>query len=257
MHMSYAFPEVRRHVLDVLREALEFDPEGVGYLFHRGMPMVLWEEPFLKTFRSRYGADAREVPEDDPRILDLRAEMVTTLLGETRALLDETARKRGRKKPYALSVSTFSTEPDNRRHGLDVGRWAKAGLVDDVGVAFFAHHTSFKQPDMAYYRNLLDGTDAKLYPFVIAWNSGSPQELCRRVTSFLAQGADGVAVWDPTVEAHYRDKSPGNVIDIAGRVGRRELIADWAKRGPPQPMSVPLVRFGENHYSRWFPNTGY
>jgi len=257
LHMSYAFPEVRKQVLDVLRESLAFEPEGVGYLFHRGMPMVLWEEPFLKEFRSRYGADAREVPEDDPRILDLRTEMVTTLLRETRALLDEVAAKQGRKKPYIISLSTFSTEPDNRRHGLDIGRWAQEGLADDVAVAFFAHHTSFKQPDMAYYRRLVDGTKTKLYPFVIAWNSGSPQQLCRRVTGFYAQGATGIAVWDPTVEAHYRDKSPGNVIDIASRVGRRELIADWSKRGPPQPPIVPLLRFGDNYYSRWFPNTGY
>jgi hypothetical protein len=257
MHMSYAYPEVRKQVLAVLREALELEPEGVGYLFHRGMPMVLWEEPFLKEFRSRYGADAREVPEDDPRVLDLRAEMVTTLLKETRSLLDEVAARRGRKNPYTISLSTFSTEPDNRRHGLDVGRWAKEGLVDDVAVAFFAHHTSFKQPDMAYYKKLLDGSKAKLYPFVIAWNSGSPQQLCQRVTDFYTGGADGIAVWDPTVEAHYRDKSPGNVIDIASRVGRRPLIGDWAKRGPPQPPSIPLIRFGDNHYSRWFPNTGY
>ena len=33
MYMSYAVPEVRAHVIDVIREALDVDPHGVGSLF--------------------------------------------------------------------------------------------------------------------------------------------------------------------------------------------------------------------------------
>jgi hypothetical protein len=254
--MSYAFPEVRRQVLDVLRETLQLQPDGVGFLFHRGMPMILWEEPFRRAFESRYGADAKTVAEDDPRLYELRAEMMTGFLHEVRTLLDETAAKQGRKRPYQISLSTFSTEPDNRKFGLDVTRWAREGLADQLAVAYFAHHTSFVQPDMAYYRRVVEGTKVGLYPFVIAWHTGTPKQLCERVTKFYADGATGIAVWDPVIEAHYRDKSPGNVYDIASRIGRRDLIARWAKN-PPQPPSVPLTRFEDNHYSRWFPNTGY
>jgi hypothetical protein len=257
LYLSYAYPEVRRQVLAVLRETLALQPDGVGFLFHRGMPMILWEEPFCREFKQRYHADARDVPEDDPRVLDLRAEMMTGLLTEVRQLLDEVAKEQQRTRPYKISLSTFSKETDNRKFGLDVARWAKEGLVDDLGIAYFAHHTSFSPPDMAYYRRVVAGTNVGLYPFVIAWNSGKPQELCAKVTQFYQGGATGIAVWDPMVEGKYRDGSPGNVFDIAGLVGHRDLMAQWAKQGPPQPAAIPLKRLGDNHYSRWFPNTGY
>ncbi len=257
LHMSYAFPEVRKQVLDVLRETLELRPDGVGYLFHRGMPMILWEEPFCRAFREKYGDDARQVPEDDPRILDLRAEMTTQLLRETRRMLDEVAESQGREKPFKISLAVFSKETDNRKFGLDVERWIQGGLVDDLAVAYFAHHTSFSPPDMDYYRRITSGTQVGLYPFVIAWHSGKPQELCTKVDDFYKAGATGIAVWDPAIESHYRDGSPGNVFDIAGRLGHRDWVSRWAKQGPPQPPSVPLKRLGDNYYSRWFPNTGY
>ncbi len=257
LFMSYAYPEVRRHVLDMLRETLELQPDGVGFLFHRGMPMILWEEPFLREFQERYSTNAREVAEDDPRILELRAELMTRFMKEVRALLDEVAVRQKRTQKFKISLATFSKEIDNRKFGLDVGRWAKAGLVDELGIAFFAHHTSFTQPDMAYYRRVTAGTKVSLYPFVIAWLTGKPQELCAKVKGFYDGGANGIAVWDPAIEGHYRDGSPGNVFDIASRLGHRDLIAGWAKNGPPEPHAIPLKRWADNHYSRWFPNTGF
>ena len=257
LHMSWAYPEVRRHVIDVLQETLAIQPDGIGFLFHRGMPMILWEEPFCEEFRKRYGANAREVPEDDPRILDLRAEMMTTILREWRTLLDETAARQKRTRPYKITLATFAKEADNRRWGIDVVRWARDGLVDEVGPAYFAHHTSFVQPDVAYYKQALAGTKVGLYPLVIAWHSGSPQQLCTRVTGFYQAGADGICVWDPTIEKGYRDKSPGHVYDVVQVLGHRDVMADWAAHGVPLPVITPLKRFGENHYSRFFPNTGY
>ena len=111
---------------------------------------------------------------------------------------------------------------------------------------------------MAYYKRLTSGSKVGLYPMVIAWHSGTPQQLCAKVTSFYQGGANGIAIWDLTSEAGYRDGSPGQVYDIASRLGHRELIAAWSKPGAtPQPHSIPLTRLGDNHYSRWFPNTGF
>jgi hypothetical protein len=257
LHVSWAFPEVRRHVLEILKETLKLEPDGVGFLFHRGMPMILWEEPFTSEFQRRYHDDARAVPEDDPRIYELRAEMMTGLLREVRALLDETQAKRGDGKRLKISLSTFSKEADNQKFGLDIARWAREGLVDDIAVAYFAHHTSFTTPDVAYYRKALEGTNVGLYPFVIAWHSGTPKQLCEKAAKFYADGATGIAVWDPSIEGRYRDGSPGNVFDVASRLGHRQWVEAWAKQGPPTPMSVPLTRWADNHYSRWFPNTGF
>ena len=256
-YMSYAVPEVRRHLLEVFRETLALQPEGVGFLFNRGMPMILWEDAFCKRFRQRHQADAREVPEDDPRIGAMRAEIMTEFMAEVRTLLDETQRAQGRKQRCRISLGTFSREVDNQKFGLDLPLWIKRGLVDELAVAWFAYHTSFAQPDMAYYRRITAGTGVGVYPFVISWKTGKPQELCKKVTDFYTAGAAGMAIWDPQVAKGWHEGSPGNVFEVLSRLGDRALVARWAKNGPPRPLAIPLTQLGDNYFSRWFPNTGF
>jgi hypothetical protein len=256
-YMSYAVPEVRRHLLELLRETLALQPEGVGFLFNRGMPMILWEDAFCRRFREQHQANAREVAEDDPRIFALRAEIMTEFLTEVRTLLDETARTQGRKDRYKISLGTFSKESDNQKFGFDLPRWIERGLVDELAVAWFAYHTSFSPPDMAYYRRLTAGTKVGVYPFVISWKTGKPQELCQRVTDHYAAGASGIAIWDPQVDKGWHERSPGNVFDVLSCLGDRDLVARWSQHGPPLPLTVPLTRLDDNHFSRWFPNTGF
>ena len=256
-YMSYAVPEVRRHLLEIIRETLALEPEGVGFLFNRGMPMMLWEEAFCKRFRERHGVDAREVAEDDVRILALRGEIMTEFLAEVRALLDETARAQDRKGRYRISLGTFSRETDNQKFGLDLPLWIRRGLVDELAVAWFAYHTSFSPPDMAYYRRITAGTKVGVYPFVIAWKTGKPQEFCRKVADYYTAGASGIAIWDPQVHRGWPEGSPGNAFDVLGRLGDPERVARWAKNGIPQPLTIPLTRLDDNYFSRWFPNTGF
>ncbi|HYF37830.1 MAG TPA: hypothetical protein VD994_21185 [Prosthecobacter sp.] len=258
MYMSHAFLEVRKHLLDIYRETLELQPEGVGLLFNRGMPMMLWEQPFLDRFKQMHnGADARQVPEDDPRIYATRAAIMTDFIREIRALLDETAKAQGRTQRYRISLGTFSKEADNQKFGFDLPLWIKEGLVDDLGIAWFAHHTSFAQPDMAYYTRLTKGTEVGVYPFVIAWKTGKAEDFCKNVTSFYKAGATGIAVWDPHVETPWTDKPHGNSFEAIAKIGHRDIMARWAKNGVPLPLSIPLTQLDENHYSRWFPTTGF
>lgn len=257
LYMSYAVPEVRRHLLEVLRETLAVEPDGVGFLFNRGMPMMLWEEAFCSRFRRQHGIDPRDAAEDDPRILATRAAIMTDFLREVRALLDETAGEQGRSQRYKISLGAFSKEADNRNFGIDLPLWIQEGLVDDLGVAWFAHHTSFAEPDMAYYKRITAGTNVGVYPFVVSWKTGLPQDLCKKVTEFYNQGATGIAIWDPCVEAGWTGSRHGNVFDTLGRLGHRDLISAWAEAGVPLPYTVPLTRLDENYYSRWFPNTGF
>ncbi len=257
MHMSYAYPEVRQHLLDIYRETLELQPEGVGLLFNRGMPLMLWEDGFCDRFRQMHKAEAREVPEDDPRIYVTRAAIMTDFMKEIRALLDETAANQGRKTPYKISLGTFSKEADNSFWGLDLPNWIAQGLVNDLGVAWFSHHTSFAQPDMAYYSRITKDTKTNVYPFIISWKSGKPQELCKTVTDFYKQGAAGIAIWDPQVETGWSLAPHGNLFETLSLTGHRDVMERWAKAGVPLPVSVPMKRLGENHYSRWFPTTGF
>jgi len=260
-YLSYAIPEVREQVLKILKETLACQPEGVGFTFNRGMPMMLWEDAFCERFTAMHGADAKAVDDDDPRIHATRADIMTGFMREVRALLDETARVQGRKEPYQISLGTFSTEADNRRWGIDLENWIRDGLVEDIAVAWFAYHTSFEKTpgkiDLAYYKRITEGTDVAWHPMMIAWKTGKPKEFCAKAAAYLAAGADGIAVWDPQVHKGWPDNSPGAAMDVFARLGHREELERWAKEGVPPPLSIPLTRLDENYFSRWFPNTGF
>lgn len=260
-YMSYAVPEVRRHLLEIFRETLEFQPEGVGFLFNRGMPLMLWEDAFAARFKSLHNADAKAVPEDDPRIYATRAAIMTEFMLEVRALLDEVAQKQGRKERYKISLGTFATEVDNQKWGIDLPQWIQKGLVDDIATTWFAYHTSFTKTggrvDMEYYRRISEGTNTRVYPMVNASKTGKPQELCKKMAALLAAGAPGISIWDPQVHRGWPEGSPGNAMDVLGRLGHLEDLQNWGESGVPMPLSTPLTRLGENYFSRWFPNTGF
>jgi hypothetical protein len=223
--------------------------------------MMLWEDAFCERFSAMHGADAKAVADDDPRIHATRADIMSGFMREVRALLDDTARAQGRKEPYRISLGTFSTEADNRRWGIDLENWIRDGLVDDIAVTWFAYHTSFDQSpgkiDLAYYNRITEGTGVDWHPMMIAWKTGPPKEFCEKAAAYLAAGADGIAVWDPQVHKGWSDNSPGGAFETFARLGHREELERWAKDGVPRPHSIPLTRLDENHFSRWFPNTGF
>ena len=258
MHLSYAAEEVQDHLIEVYREALQRGADGAGFLFHRGMPMILWEEPFCQRFIKEYGKDPRKLAEDDPRVLKLRATIVTEFMRKIRKLLDEVATQRGTpNRRLKLAVSTFSTLADNRKFGLDVERWIDEKLIDQIGIAWFAYYTSglkSRSGDTAYYARITEGTDVKIFPFYIGWKMDSAASLLKSVTRDYEQGADGIAVWDPNQFVTWQ-KGRHPYWPLVSKLGHRQQISDGSFIF--KPTTIPLTRLGDNHYSRWYPNTGF
>jgi len=258
MYMSYAAEEVQDHLIEVYREVLEREPDGLGFMFHRGMPMILWEEPFCRRFQKKFGEDPRKLAEDDPRVLQLRAEIVTQFLRKIRALLDETAQKQGdSSRRLKFVVTTFATPADNKRFGLDVETWIQEKLIDQIGVAWFAHYTSGQKTrsgDTPYYVRITQDTDVKVYPFYVGWKLTTATDLLKSVAQNYEQGADGIAFWDPNQFRSWRSgKHP--YWPLVSRLGHRDKVRDGSLLF--KPVATPLTRLGENYYSRWFPNTGF
>ncbi|MEZ6127667.1 MAG: hypothetical protein R3C59_03230 [Planctomycetaceae bacterium] len=258
MHMSYAAEEVQDHLIEVYREVLQRDADGAGFLFHRGMPMMLWEEPFCQRFIQRFDQDPRKLPEDDPRVFQMRAEIVTGFMRKIRAVLNETSQHRGtRDRRLKLAVSTFATANDNRRFGLDVERWIAEDLIDQIGIAWFAHYTSgltTKSGDTKYYADIASDSRVKIFPFYVGWKMNSARELLDSVSRDYDQGADGIAVWDPEQFENWQSgKHP--FWPLVSKLGHRDKVRDGSLLF--KPLTAPLTRLGDNHYSRWFPNTGF
>lgn len=258
MHLSYAAEEVQDHLIKVYREALQRGADGAGFLFHRGMPMILWEEPFCKRFIKEYGKDPRQLAEDDPRVLKLRATIVTEFMRKIRKLLDEVATQSGTPgRRLKLAVSTFSTPADNRKFGLEVERWIDEKLIDQIGIAWFAYYTSglkSRSGDTAYCARITEGTDVKIFPFYIGWKMESADSLLKSVARDYEQGADGIAVWDPNQFVTWQ-KGRHPYWPLVSKLGHRQHIRDGSLIF--KPTTIPLTRLGDNHYSRWYPNTGF
>ena len=215
--MSFAIPEVRAHLLGIFREVLQARPDGLNVLYNRGMPLILWEDAFCEQFQERHGEDAKAVEEDDPRILELRADLMTGWMADIRGLLDEAQRTWGREEPLKLSAMVLETEADNLKFGLDVERWVTEGLIDQIGIYKGSHRTSGDPIDMEYFARIADGTDVTIHPCMVAWALPKPEEMMRQGLDYYDRGADGMLFWDPSGVSRN-----GGLWPIVSRMGHVE-----------------------------------
>jgi hypothetical protein len=130
--MSWAVPEVRRHLVDLLLERVRFGADGANVVFNRGYPVALYEEPVVRAFRERYGQDPRQVEESDPRLRGLWSDVVTAFFRELRKGLDGEQARRGGGKRLEISARVLGDEIDNLQYGVDVARLVSEGLLDEV-----------------------------------------------------------------------------------------------------------------------------
>ena len=134
---SYAFPEVQRLMLDLIREATTLiDADGINLCYTRGPRFLSYEQPILDAFASKYGEDARRVDPADPRLLEIRAGIMTDFMHKVRRTLDEVGAEKGKR----LELSIWAWPHDQPvwlgerpiDEGLDIRAWIKAGLLDSV-----------------------------------------------------------------------------------------------------------------------------
>lgn len=65
LRLSYAYPQVRRFLLEILEEVLEYGVDGINLDFCRGMPFVGYEEPVVDEFYAETGRDPFALPGSD------------------------------------------------------------------------------------------------------------------------------------------------------------------------------------------------
>ncbi|MGD9562438.1 MAG: hypothetical protein AB7F88_09500 [Pyrinomonadaceae bacterium] len=268
MRMSYAVPQVRKHIYGILREVLAYQPDGIEIIYFRGLPLMLWEDAFSDRFRQKYGADARQVAEDDPRLYELRGEIMTGFMREVRKLLDDVQKGQGRKQRYELMASVVHTENDNKKYGLDVERWVKEGLIDKISIFPAAFHTDTSKPvDMAWFKRITKGTGTEVYPLMIGWRMSSYEEAIANAKEYYAKGAAGLLFWDPFPTGQYTPRPPqptrhyqraiGSYWPLVSRLGHDEMISEWQKEKRPRNKYIPLKRYGNYWFGRWVPDVGF
>ena len=192
--MDYGVPEVRGHVLRVVRELAElYDIDGLDLDFMR------WPIYFK----------GDEVKANTP--------LMTDFIGEIRSILDEAGKRRGRHMLLSIRVPLKIGEGQVAHGapldvhdveclgiGLDVRTWIKKGFIDMLcPMDFF--HTDWQTmiENMAEWHALKDGTECGLYPTIhsLAWKDyGHPyisSESYRGAAhSYYLHGADGITLYN-------------------------------------------------------------
>jgi hypothetical protein len=129
--LSYAHPAVRAFKLGILKEAAERDIDGIHLDFLRHPPFFGYDAPLIEAFQSQYGTDPRTLPADEPRWLQLRADVMTGFLREIRQMLDAA----GERKHRHIGLAARIDHREHRMLGCDVDAWTKLGLLDYLVVA--------------------------------------------------------------------------------------------------------------------------
>ena len=126
--LSYIYPEVRSYMIGQFIKMAKQGFDAVEMIFSRGVPYVLFEQPFVDRFMEKYGEDPRYLALDEPRVTDLRCEVLTEFVKELREALDEAIPER---KVGIHARCNFSLY-DSRHIAVDVEEWAKQGLITAI-----------------------------------------------------------------------------------------------------------------------------
>jgi hypothetical protein len=237
--LSFAVPAVRRHLVEVTREAVSFGADGACVMFNRGTPLVLYEKPFADAFRARFGREPGEVADDAPEMLALRAAFVGSFLRELRAMLDDEGKKAGRR--LTLSAIALGNEADNRYYGIDLRAWIRDGLIDSL-TAWPADAGRERKGtlDLDFFREICAPKNIPFRPALIGWQmERDPRKLAAHVAGWYAKGSSGITVWDANAITDEWLWQPMT------RFGSRERTEKVAESGAPPRVTVAPQQYGD------------
>jgi hypothetical protein len=224
---SYAYPQVREFMLSLVREVAEnFEIDGVNLCFIRGPAYVMYEPIVQEDFQKRHDEEARKVPLNDPRLVELRCHYLTQFVRSVRDLLDRVGERKGRRLELSAWVHAgISLSPSNLLNGLDLRTWIGEGLLDSI-----ISHGRALDPELI--RLAKQQGCAFIYnPFGGDWVAD--------VSQGYKAGADGIAAWD--MES-VQDKP--EVWEWLRQTGHRETLATYAQQPLSEPKRIRLRSVG-------------
>ncbi len=247
--MSWAVPEVRAHLIALLREAVEFGADGAHIVFNRGYPLVLYETPVVEMFRKQHGVDPRNLDEEkDGRIRKLWADVILSFLGETRAMLDGVQARRAGGKRLELSAMVLGNESDNLLYGGDVRRWVDEGLMDQIYTYKWDFGAKKRVDDIPFFTGVCGPRKVGYYPSFTVDPPGYANPL-EDAIKWYEQGVDGLTFFDANgmKPAHWA------VFSRAGHVDEFKERAKLVAAAPARPVQTRFHRLGGKVMDGRFP----
>ncbi len=124
--MSYAYPAVQDHIIDMLVRSASSGCDAVTLISIRGIPYLLFEKPVAERFYKKHGFYPYDLPLDEPRLNEIHTQIMSEFFQKLRNALDE---KFGQNKVEIHLRSPFSLY-DSKILGFDCSALAKKGLVN-------------------------------------------------------------------------------------------------------------------------------
>ncbi len=205
--LDFAFPEVRAHRLDIIREIAErFDVDGVELDFMRHPAFFRIDEAYA----NRY--------------------LMTDLVRQARRRLDELGKERGRKLQLAVRVPP--TLYDSARIGLDAGEWIAGRLVDIVvvGGGFIPFETPIRE-----FVSAASDTDCLVYGCVEGTVTADERGVRALASLWKDAGAAGVYLYNfYTMSPEWNRRTARELSNphARNRLDKRyELTRPWSYEG--------------------------
>lgn len=238
--LSYTYPAVRRFVIDLLSEVAAIGVDGICLLFNRRPPLVDYDPPLIRACIEAHGFDPRELPEDDDRWLDVKAEPLDSFMRELRQAL-------GADMHISACVSNRA---ECRLHGMALENWIAEGLVDTLipytsapGLDSSAESWPTME-EVEYFAGITRGTKCALSMSILPrFMTG---EAYRRKAGLLYEaGVKSLFFWDSAGGFGRADFS--SAWSEVCRLGHRSEIADWRRNGEPAFTRPPeeITRLGD------------
>ncbi len=195
--LCLAFPEVRKHKIDILVEAAEYGLQGLSLGFLRAPPILVYAPILVEGFTRKYGvAPPREPagknrrylqglpPDDDEhrRWFQYRADFMTLFGRELKEAL-------GAKGLARVKVSLWVRPNHCLFDGIDLPAWLEEGLCDEVVADDFLGVESWPSPE---WKALVQHS-ARLYRGVTAFDFDGAQTRTRRA---IDEGYDGISIYE-------------------------------------------------------------
>ena len=287
--MSYAYPEVRKFVIDTLINSARSGCDAVTLIAHRGIPYVLFEKPIADRYFELYGEYPFDLPLNNPRLNAIHCDIMTGFFRELRDSLD----KEYGKNKIRIQLRALHTLSDDKLIGLDAERLAKEGLVDDFivypqrfdelwkvdGVLNFDESRGEERIDLPKYNeyvhgeseSLLHGHGYSVYDDIFAqiegWNSIETKygtkiyyeimprimpvaDFKKRALELYARGAERFALWDTYCRVPYCDLRA-----IIAKLGHKDELAGLNPDGTTK-KSYRVLSYGGLSFGRYKPYWG-
>lgn len=127
---SYIYKEIQDYVIERFVKNVKLGFDGISLIWTRGMPYVLFEEPFIELFQQSYPKlDPRELPLSDKRLAEVRCSVITGFMRRLRNRLDSEFDRH-----IKINVHIGNDLDNNLLMATDVEAWAKEGLIDSFFV---------------------------------------------------------------------------------------------------------------------------